>query len=287
MDISARSGLLDLGEPLAADARDQLERDGYLVLRDVLGPDEVRRYADHLDRSYLGGPLSADGSMHRLDAVSDNPEFAALVDHPRVLPVIWSILGWNVHVYHSHIDVHPTVPADHPFRYEWHQDGGRQNRELETNPRPRMSLKVGFWLSDVSEATRGNLRVAPGSHLSNWIDGPPHRDLDWPDPDGAIDIRCRPGDAVVFDRRLWHARSRNRSPLPRRAVFFAYTYRWIVAREHRVLDGLDLTPIQRQLLAPAPIDGDEAWGHHPERVPLFVALRDAGLLDSRNQALRR
>jgi ectoine hydroxylase-related dioxygenase (phytanoyl-CoA dioxygenase family) len=31
---------------------------------------------------------------------------------------------------------------------------------------------------------------------------------------------------VLFDRRVWHARSVNRSNLTRKAVFFAYTYRW-------------------------------------------------------------
>jgi hypothetical protein len=37
---------------------------------------------------------------------------------------VWSLLGWNIHVYHSHLDVHPPLPARRPFRFEWHQDGG-------------------------------------------------------------------------------------------------------------------------------------------------------------------
>lgn len=50
------------------------------------------------------------------------------------------MLGWNVHIYHSHLDVHPPILQRQPFRYEWHQDGGRQN--CETNPRPRLTVKT-------------------------------------------------------------------------------------------------------------------------------------------------
>jgi ectoine hydroxylase len=45
-----------------------------------------------------------------------------------------------------------------PFRFDWHQDGGRQNREIETTPRSRLSVKLAYWLSDVSEPGSGNLR---------------------------------------------------------------------------------------------------------------------------------
>jgi Phytanoyl-CoA dioxygenase (PhyH) len=55
------------------------------------------------------------------------------------------------------------------------------------------------------------LKVVPGSHLTNWIDGPPRRDIRWPDPDGVIEVTAGPGDAVFFDRRIWHTRSRNHS----------------------------------------------------------------------------
>lgn len=47
--------------------------------------------------------------------------------------------------------MHPTVPDGRPFRFGWHQDGGRQNRELETDPRPRLSVKAVYWLFDVSQ----------------------------------------------------------------------------------------------------------------------------------------
>lgn len=49
---------------------------------------------------------------------------------------------------------------------------------------PRLSVKLAYWLSDVSAPGRGNLKVVPGSHLVSRIDGPPRRDIEWPDPAG-------------------------------------------------------------------------------------------------------
>ena len=81
--------------------------------------------------------MAPGGSLHWLSAVAHCPQVVGLVDHPATFPYVWSLLGWNIHVYHSHLDVHPPLAAPRPFRFEWHQDGGRQNREVETDPRPR------------------------------------------------------------------------------------------------------------------------------------------------------
>ncbi len=180
-----------------------------------LRPDEAAAAREAIDRVYASmakaGSLGPDGSMHLLSAVANSPEVVGLIDHPATFGYVWSTLGWNIHIYHSHLDVHPPVRVRMPFRFDWHQDGGRQNREIETTPRPRLSVKVAYWLSDVSEPGRGNLKVVPGSHLVNWIDGPPRRDIEWPDPEGAVEVTAEPGDAVFFDRRIWHTRSRNYS----------------------------------------------------------------------------
>jgi ectoine hydroxylase-related dioxygenase (phytanoyl-CoA dioxygenase family) len=286
----ASSGLSD-------EQRQLFEQQGYLVVPNVLDPAELARFTAAVDRVYAShqasGGLAADGSLHRTSAVEASPELAELMVHPKAFSLIWSVLGWNIHVYHSHLDVHPTVREDRPFRFEWHQDGGRQNRELETDPRPRISVKLAFWLSDVSAPGRGNFKVVPGSHTTNWIDGPPRRDMQWPDPPGAIQVCANPGDVVMFDRRLWHARSLNRSAITRKAVFFGYTYRWVAMRDAPPAGLTGLSDVQRQLLglldgpaAEPAVSGDHAWGHYPEDVPLYSWLRDNGHLDPAYAPLR-
>jgi ectoine hydroxylase-related dioxygenase (phytanoyl-CoA dioxygenase family) len=287
----AAAPVQDAGPALTDGERAAFDRDGYLILRGVLDPAEVARYTGIVDRLYQrcerSGRIAAGAAMHMLSAVPTCPDLAPLLDHPRVLGPVWSLLGWNVHVYHSHVDVHPPVRADKPYRFEWHQDGGRQNRELETDPRPRLSVKAAYWLSDVSRPGRGNFRVVPGSHTTNWIDGPPRRDVPWPDPDGAIEVLADPGDVVLFDRRLWHARSDNHSAVTRKAVFFGYTYRWVRTRDDIPAWSADFTPVQRQLLGLLDgTDGDHAWGHEPAAVPLHELLRAAGQLTPAVPALR-
>jgi ectoine hydroxylase-related dioxygenase (phytanoyl-CoA dioxygenase family) len=282
--------------PMTAEQQAAFDRDGYLIIRGALGPDEVADAREAIDRVYASmataGSLGPDGSMHLLSAAANCPELAGLIDHPATFGYVWPVLGWNIHIYHSHLDVHPQVRVHMPFRFDWHQDGGRQNREIEAAPRPRLSVKLAYWLSDVSEPGRGNLKVVPGSHLTNRIDGPPRRDIQWPDPDGAVEVTARPGDAVLFDRRIWHTRSRNYSQRTRKAVFFGYTYRWTAIRDDvapmRASDWFTrLTLVQQQLLGGAENPGgDHAWGHDPATTPLYGWLKERGFLDPAKPPLR-
>jgi hypothetical protein len=97
--------------PMSAGQRAAFDRDGYLVIRGALRPDEVAAARDALDRVYAdaarSGGLNPDGSMHLLGAAANCQEVVGLVDHPATFPCVWSVLGWNIHVYHSHLDVHP------------------------------------------------------------------------------------------------------------------------------------------------------------------------------------
>ncbi|HET6529064.1 MAG TPA: hypothetical protein VFH03_00400, partial [Actinoplanes sp.] len=148
--------------PMSTDERTAFERDGFLVIRSVLNQEEVARARTAILRYRERAGVT--GALHQLSAVTACPELAFLLDHPSAFRYIWSLLGWNIHVYHSHIDVHPQIREPQPQWWHWHQDGGRQNRELEPSgrsrvaagrrtgdPRPRMSVTLAYWLSDVSE----------------------------------------------------------------------------------------------------------------------------------------
>lgn len=280
---------------------EQFERDGFLLIRGALSAAEAEHYRAALDRVYAAeqaaGRVRGNGDMHLLSAVPHCPEAIGLIDHPATFPLVWSVMGWNVHVYHSHLDVHPPIAQLSEFRFRWHQDGGRQNLELDGDPRPRISVKLAYWLSDVSAAGRGNLKVVPGSHRRNRIDGPPRPDTRWPDPPGAIEILAGPGDAVLFDRRLWHARGENHSDLTRKAIFFGYTPRWVAIRDQ--VDGLHASgaidaesPVRKQLLGVPGLgqagqaEGDHRWGHYPRTTPLYTLLAERGLLIPHHPLLR-
>lgn len=241
--------------------RRRFERDGYLVVDDALDPAHVSRLVEAVDRVWAAHrdipPVAGADPLHLLAFVGRDQVFLELLDHGPILRLVVDLLGWNVFMHHCHLDVHPPMRGPSPRRWMWHQDGGVQNHDLETHPRPRMSVKVAYFLSDLGEPGRGNFSVLPGSHLRDTIDRPSD---DGNDLVGAVSVLARPGTAVLFDRRLWHMRGENRSSLTRLALFYAYTYRWVRARDDiRIPPELfgTITPIRAQLLGA----GSSAIGH--------------------------
>jgi ectoine hydroxylase-related dioxygenase (phytanoyl-CoA dioxygenase family) len=107
------------------------------------------------------------------------------------------------------------------------------------------------------------------------------------EPAGATHIVAVPGDALVFDRRLWHSRSPNHSAITRKAIFLAYTFRWIRPRDDLSIDPRDsrlfgLSAVRRQLLgveAGAAGGPHSHWGLGDSPAPLRAELARSGVLN--------
>ncbi len=247
---------------LTAQQRAAFDRDGYLIVRGALDPGHVERLIESVDRVWAdhrdGEPVAGAEALHLLGFCGTDVRFIEMLDLPSTLPLVVDLLGSNIFMYHCHLDVHPPVVGEKPPVWMWHQDGGVQNLDLESDPRPMMSVKIAYFLTDLSEPGRGNFVVLPGSHISNTLPRPePGEPMT--DPAGATPVLADPGDAVIFDRRLWHRRSDNRSELTRKALFYGYTYRWVRARDELFIDTAvagAITPLREQLLGAgaSPID---------------------------------
>src|SRR5260370_17385252 len=89
-------------EPMAPDQRARFDRDGYLIIRGALQPDEAAAAREATDRVYAdaakSGRLNPDGSMHMLSAVMNCPDVAALPDHPPTFPYLSSPPPCNIHI---------------------------------------------------------------------------------------------------------------------------------------------------------------------------------------------
>lgn len=232
--------------------RRRFDDEGYLVVEDALSPADVTRFTAVVDaiagRERARRGLAAQAPVDRFRCVLDDDAFLDLVDWPRTFPLAWSILGWNIQLYISHLSVFPpeAEPAPGEVFGGWHQDGGRPVREME-RPHPRLSFKVSYWLSDTRSEGRGAMRIVPGAHR---LDALPPRGPDG-QPEGAIELRVAPGTAVLFDRRMWHSRSHNTSGVTRKALFFGYSYRWLRGLDYNQMPEAVLAkcgPIRRQLL---------------------------------------
>jgi ectoine hydroxylase-related dioxygenase (phytanoyl-CoA dioxygenase family) len=260
--------------------RDEFEQNGFFIVEDVLPPrliEALSAVVDRLDAEYrpqMGlGPYER---LNLLDFVGKDEIFLELLDWPKTFPKVWGLLGWNLQLYHSHMTVTPVVPPEErpaKNRLGWHQDSGRLNQEMETEPRPRISLKVAFFLTDTREVGRGNFYVIPGSHRQNRVEYPADGISD---PAGATPVCVGPGDAVFFDRRLWHSASENFANVPRKVLFYGYSYRWLRPRDDmtgaRWIDRCD--PIRAQLLGASASGGHGYTSPREEDVPLKGWIRE-------------
>lgn len=261
---------------LTAEERKTFEETGILQIENALSPGQVSALTEESDRIYarrLAEGFDPKKALFYPNFIPDSPLFQDLVDYPRIVPKVWGILGWNIYLYHAHLIVTPpSGQARNDKTFGWHQDSGRVNAEIECHPRPRLSLKVAYFLSDTSEEGRGNFWVIPGSHLDDTLERPAD---EIGQPAGAVPVLAKPGTAVFFDRRLWHTASPNWSDVTRKVLFYGYGYRWIRTKDDMTVSDLwpQCDPIRRQLLG----GGVNCNGHFSptdEDVPLRTWLQE-------------
>jgi ectoine hydroxylase len=261
---------------LTAAERQQFDEQGYFAVENALEPEQITALTAETDRIYhrsLANGFDATRALFYPNFIPDSDLFLDLIDYPRIFPKVWGILGWNIYLYHAHLIVTPPsgqTPDNKTFG--WHQDSGRVNSEIECHPRPRLSLKVAYFLSDLAEPGRGNFWVIPGSHLDDTLQRPADS---IGQPDGAIPVCVKPGTVVFFDRRLWHTASPNWSDITRKVLFYGYGYRWIRTKDDMTVQDLwpQCDPIRRQILG-AGLNCNGYYSPTDEDVPLRVWLRE-------------
>jgi len=239
-----------------SDQRRLFEESGYLVVEEALPGEVTQRLRQRALALYEADLRDRKVGPHdfwemRNCLVADDV-FLDLVDWPATFPLVVDLLGWNVQLSTSHLTVLPPAAAgaQRPGRGGWHRDGGTSASEM-AEPHPRLWVKIGYWLSDTTDSQSGAMRLVPGSHR---LLGKPPTLPGEEEPVGAVDLRVRPGTAVLFEQRTWHARGWNRSDRPRIGLFIGYSYRWIrpmdyVTMPARLLE--NASPIRRQLLGDA------------------------------------
>ena len=240
--------------PLAPQQRLAFQRDGFLVIPDAIPLDFVDRLLTVVDRLFQEG-LAKEGLNDRhfwqlRNCLPRDDLLLELVDWYRTVPLVVQLLNHNIQLITSHLIVRPQNPAGTSPDYKqagWHRDGGTAPSDLGA-AQPRMFIKVGYWLTDLSEKGRGAIRFIRGSN--HWPGRPPDQS-EGRDPEGAVEIQATPGSAILFENRTLHAVGPNLSSIPRKSLFFGYGYRWLRPMDyHRMPSPLleKCDPIRRQLL---------------------------------------
>ena len=207
--------------PLTEEQRCSFVEQGYLIVRDALDGAAIQRLLEAGDRLMEGFQFEG-YYAHRRDGLVQEPALIELATHPTTVPLIVQLLGTNIHITNTAlIYKHPQRKPD--AERNWHRDVGAH---LDIGPAhvPRVGLKIGYCLTDFSTPDSGMTLVVPNSN--SW-----HHPL--PIPKGRIDPltyeepHLNPGDAFLFENRLYHAAGYNFGRDVAKIVMYGYHYRWI------------------------------------------------------------
>ncbi|GAB7107523.1 ectoine hydroxylase [Streptomyces phaeofaciens JCM 4814] len=232
--------------PIPAPDLQAYERDGFLTVEQLISDDEVAVCRRELERMIADEGLRADArsiveprsqeirsvfEVHRL-----SPVFAALVRDERVVGRARQILGSDVYVHQSRINVKPGFGAG---GFYWHSDFETWHAE-DGLPGMR-TVSVSIALTENLD-TNGGLMIMPGSHRTflgcagatpkdNYKKSLQMQDAGTPsdaaltglaDEHGIRLFTGPAGSATWFDCNCMHGSGDNITPFPRSNVFIVF-----------------------------------------------------------------
>lgn len=216
---------------------------GYLIIPDVLTPEEVESCLEAAKRAHAPYPPDR---WRQLGAVYEQePAIENLIDHPAILPKVRALLGDYFILQSSWCTMVP--PGYKGGGY--HQDGSGvyEFRRLAL-PTPLVQLRVGFFLTDQTYENMGNMVMIPGSHNAS-IPLPRQENLD------DLPIRhvvCgKPGTVLMFHQGVYHCGTCNEMSYQRYIQHMIYAPPWLIPsdRKRNSPEFLErTTPLRRALL---------------------------------------
>ena len=222
------------------------DNNGYLVLENFLRDEHVQRLQEALDRviarrralqqqkiPHTGmTQLKGERSTRIFYILDDDPLFLELLDWPAMAPYIKGLLNPKAH--HHASDAIVEVGNELFSRgMGWHLDGHDNGFRNLGRPIPLLQLKLGYYLTDMTEPGQGNLTLVPGSHKA--LHDPDPADLKRTDLfPGAIQVCAPAGSAILFHNALWHSSGPfTKQDGQRTILYYAYEHPWMIAsQEH-------------------------------------------------------
>lgn len=226
----------------------EFDLNGYIVYRDFLSADEVKKMNDVLDAEFKKQNTE---DTHSFSFLSLDPCFLDLMAHPRMLQIIRSMIGdWLRldHVYGLQMDtgtvnrgqtrpnLHGGPRTDNgEHLYQWF-DGNMYNG----------LIVVIYALKEVNPGDGGFICV-PGSHKANMHYRPP---VDSP---LVVNPSLHAGDMLIFTEALVHGTTTWTSSNKRRSLLYKYSpghSTWSAADNLEPMLALAQNDLQRDLLRP-------------------------------------
>ena len=233
---------------LEDEQREFFDRNGYLVVRNALDADMLERVTAACDRIV---EKNKDDGSRRASLVNVLPEddiFLSLLTWETTVPLVVQLLSFDIRLAKSHLIYNYPDPPDAKPSTNWHRDFMESPFDLGPHRYPRLLIKIAYQLTDTSPLS-GNTILVPGSNnYTRRLQIPEGKN----DPDGALELELRAGDAFLFESRTFHRIGLNRTAVIRKCLMMGYSYGWISPLDYDVQPDwlLEKTtdPIARQLI---------------------------------------
>jgi hypothetical protein len=230
---------------------DQLDRDGYLILENNMGPQLLGELRQRIGQLFLsegeqaGSEFKQEEQTLRLANLVDKGEvFERAIAMPEILERIGHVLGPQFKL--SSLNARSANPHS-TWVQPLHADMGAIPDE-----RGYWVCNTVWMLDDFTEEN-GAIRMIPGSHRFGQLPQQALTDPQAPHPEERL-ITGQAGTVVVMNAHMWHGGTANRTPKPRCAMHAFYA-RWDKPQQQYQKQLLRpeiqgrLTPQLRKLLA--------------------------------------
>jgi len=269
MAVSTREPRMDIR--LSDEQRRDFEEKGYVLLPDFFEPAELSRLLEAIDevrdRFCAERGVPTDTPFGVRNALTRHEAFLDLIDHPRMLPLVVDVIGWNIQIRTTHLDYRPPYPKDLvPGEIGTGKGDDKEYRNVVWHPDlagpylfeapsldgllPFMEIKVGYYLSDMTQPNSGELWVVPGSHRRKPEE---LRAMEHRVPrDQAVPLNVPANTALLWRTAVWHTVAPQLSDHVRKVFYVGYNYRWMRPTDFERQDPELIarsSPIRRQLLA--------------------------------------
>jgi ectoine hydroxylase-related dioxygenase (phytanoyl-CoA dioxygenase family) len=241
--------------------RYEFDRQGFLIIRDMLSPSEVEPLAaavdalesdalKHVDQPprkalfwggeshfneaggyYVHGSNAEGKTLIVEDFWNSDPAFDFLVNHPRTMEYIRAAVQPRSTINNSEIRI----------RYKGNQSGShggsrKENQKysygVNQNGIDCMMVRMIYFIHDVSNK-QGAFSVTPGSHKTNFPC--PYENNPDVEP-GMIGLEVNSGDAIFFTEHLRHGGLTNRSNQVRKTIHVGYGPYWMMSQNISTMD---------------------------------------------------
>jgi len=231
-------GLKDCSGLTRRDQNEFYERQGYLLFKDLLNAaeiaalrsaldevlDEAKGLTTSNDKFILSQGSNGTRNVRRIvDPIQHHKTFRDTAFHPRILDAVENLLGANIQIHHSKLNLKP--PSSPDARFEWHQD-------YPFFPHTNYDLLAVLVHIDEATTENGALRIIPGSHRGGprrhqfAVDGAFSSKLEnqglVADESKWLSVPSPAGGVEMHHCNMLHSSVANRGDKPRSALIFQY-----------------------------------------------------------------